>query len=73
MPQNIDNMGQICYLRDMLTNPGTYAYVEQNGALWRVMEYAVQLLIINLINYIVNIDLDIVVKLFIDSHLNSSN
>ena len=57
----------------MLTNPGTYAYVEQNGVLWSVMEYAVQLLIIKLINYIVNIDLDIVVKLFIDSHLNSSN
>ena len=62
MPWNIDNMGQICYLREVLTNPGTYAYVEQNGALWSVMENAVQLLIIHLINYIVNIDLYIVVK-----------
>lgn len=34
-PRSLDNMGRICHLRQVLTNPGKYAYM---GSMWSKME-----------------------------------
>jgi hypothetical protein len=64
MPQKLDNMGQICHLREYRQNPSNmvYGYMfmwskrDYGGVIW-----SAQLHIIDLISYIVNIDLELVV------------